>query len=241
MASGTKLWDNLHVASKLQEGKYWAEVERTGKVEVEEQRKPRWVQEVVDQGDINYIARHTLELASQWELDTEPGLISFRDNRVSTGQSYNVTSKKWEIIYAYGSVRRASKYGFGEYRTLTRLLRERNLLRQFSKDRSIGGLLGLELLAAHEMAHVVTYRLHGWDKYWTGKQWRRKVAPHGDEYVEVYVQMLDEVVSRWGHQLESGRVDKPQVGSRPRMEPLVEYPRAAERGSGKGSGRGSDK
>lgn len=43
----------------------------------------------------------------------------------------------------------------------------------------------LEDTVPHEVAHLVTYRLHPTSRRWTGKKWVRTIKPHGDEWKSV--------------------------------------------------------
>lgn len=37
----------------------------------------------------------------------------------------------------------------------------------------------------HEVAHLVTYKLHDASRHWTGKKWVRTIQPHGNEWQQV--------------------------------------------------------
>jgi hypothetical protein len=147
-----------------------------------------------------YLAAETVRLAHEWGVDGD-GIVQVTDRRNSCAWT-NPATLTWEITYGRRDIEDTRKWGVFEYKTVEHMLLQRKLPVQVGRYPLLEGREDLEqcsldILAAHEMAHVLQYRIHQNKRIWTGRRWENTIKPHGPEWREIYAHLLDCVVDKW--------------------------------------------
>ena len=144
-----------------------------------------------------YLANETIRLAREWGIDGD-GIIKITNRSNSCAWA----GFPWEITYGRSDIEDTRKWGMYEYATVKDMLYNRNLPVQLETFPLLEGnskleQCSLDILAAHEVAHVLQYRIHKNKRYWTGKRWENSIKPHGPEWREIYAHLLDCIVEKW--------------------------------------------
>lgn len=139
--------------------------------------------------DEKYVIDRTLALAREWGL--EGGNVQVRKRRNSSAWGKH-PKYGWQIFYGINDVWATARYGMTEYATVEHMLSDRGL-------DTATGRLALDILVAHEFAHVVNRQVngHSWKiegSYYKGYRRSQEIKPHGDEWREIYGQLLDQLL-----------------------------------------------
>lgn len=147
-----------------------------------------------------YLASETVRLVRDWGVQGD-GTIRISPDRGGSVAGNN-GKVSWYVTYGARDIEDTRMWGIYEYKTVQDMLLERKLPVQVGRYPLIKGKpqlekCSLDILAAHEVAHVIQYQLHDNKKVWTGKRLENTVKPHGPEWREIYAHLLDCVVEKW--------------------------------------------
>lgn len=145
-----------------------------------------------------YVLERTRDLALEWGVEGDGTVrITNRRNSVAYGKHPDYG---WLITYGRADVLDTWKWGMYEYKTVECMLTERNLPAQVGAYVNLEGnpelqKCALDVLVAHEFAHVLVRRMYDCTYRHGRGGWT--IKPHGPEWREVYANLLDELVDKW--------------------------------------------